>query len=104
DAVWTAVMVTPGNTPPVLSVTVPVSTASCARAIAGIAINVQRINIRVSTRRLFTSRSVCKWWLRDDVSCLRDRDHESPIARRDGGAESKARSKREIALFVQCFR
>ena len=35
EAAWTAVTVTPGSTPPVESVIVPVSTASCAKASIG---------------------------------------------------------------------
>ena len=57
-AVWTAVTVTPGSTPPVLSVTVPESTASWASAICGSAIAAQTARQTASIRLMKHQRLV----------------------------------------------
>src|SRR5262245_47326613 len=53
DAVCTAVTVTPGSTPPLLSVIVPVNAASWAKPLRGTVTSAQIKNVRAS--RLFTS-------------------------------------------------
>ena len=50
DASWTAMTVTPGSTPPVESVTVPVSVASCAAACTGTHNRTAPITQRCSSR------------------------------------------------------
>src|SRR5262245_27324771 len=64
----TAVMVTPGSRAPLLSATLPVSAASCARPLRGARTSAQSNNTRVITRPLFTAVAPC----RDPGSAIAD--------------------------------
>jgi hypothetical protein len=68
-ASWRAVTVTPGSTPPELSLTVPESVASCAKEIAGIirstAIKSRRLTTRTSSEAGLLEKDAGEYLRRD---------------------------------------